>query len=86
MHTAIVMGIGFLWLVICALTGRAVGGSSGTGAAALIFLPLWLVGAAINLYVGVKRAGYSVKEEAPIFLLIFAVPAATALFVWWQVR
>ena len=86
MHTLIVMGVGFVLLVICALAGRAIGGSSGTGAAVLIFLPLWLVGAAINLYVGVKRAGYSVKEEAPIFLLIFAIPAAAALLVWWKVR
>jgi hypothetical protein len=31
----------------------------------------------------VTRAGYSVAEEAPIFLVVFAVPAAVALLVAW---
>ena len=31
--------------------------------------------------VGVLRAGYSVKDEFPIFLLLFAVPAVVAIFV-----
>jgi hypothetical protein len=78
MHTLIVIGVGFVLLVLSALTGRTLGGPSGARAAALIFLPIWLVGAAINLYMGVKRAGYSVREETPIFLLIFIVPAAAA--------
>jgi hypothetical protein len=82
MHTLIVISIGFVLLAICALAGRATGGASGTTTAALIFLPLWLIGAAINLYLGVKRAGYSVKDETPIFLLVFAVPAAAALILW----
>jgi hypothetical protein len=38
------------------------------------------------MYVGVKRAGYSVADEAPIFLLVFAIPAAVALFVWWRMH
>ena len=53
---------------------------------ALVFLPLWLIGAGINLYVGVKQAGYTVAEEMPIFLLVFAIPAAVALFTWWKLR
>jgi hypothetical protein len=86
MHTLIVISIGFVLLAICALAGRAAGGASGTTTAALIFLPLWLIGAAINLYLGVKRAGYSVKDETPIFLLVFAVPAAAALILWSRSR
>ncbi len=35
---------------------------------------------------GVTRAGYSVAEEAPMFLLVFAVPAVSALIVWWMLR
>ncbi len=27
------------------------------------------------MYLGVKRAGYSVAEEAPVFLLVYALPA-----------
>jgi hypothetical protein len=51
---------------------------------ARLFIPLWLVGAGINMWIGVTRAGYSVAEEAPIFLLVFAVPAAVALLVLWR--
>ena len=60
--------------------------ASGLAAGALIFLPLWLVGAGINLYLGVKTAGYSVREELPIFLLVFAIPAVAALLAWWKLR
>lgn len=31
----------------------------------------------------VTRAGYSVAEEAPIFLVVFAVPVAVALLAAW---
>jgi hypothetical protein len=40
----------------------------------------------INLYVGVKSAGYTVREEFPIFLVVFAIPAAVALLAWWKLR
>jgi hypothetical protein len=29
-----------------------------------------------------SRAGYSVREEAPVFALVFGVPAALALVLW----
>ena len=86
MHTVIVVAIGFGLLAMSALVGRVVGGSFGTAIAALIFLPLWLIGAGINMYIGVRRAGYSVADEAPIFLVVFAIPAAAAFFVWWKLR
>ena len=50
-----------------------------------IFVPLWLAAAGLNLWLEVSRAGYSVAEEAPIFLVVFAVPAAVALVVLWKV-
>jgi len=34
--------------------------------------------------VGVFKAGYSVAEELPIFLFIFAVPALVAGLLWWK--
>jgi hypothetical protein len=85
-HTIIVLAVGFGLLGICALVGRALGGTPGIATAALVFLPLWFIGAGINMYMGVKRAGYSVTEEAPIFLVVFAIPAAAALFAWWKLR
>ena len=53
-------------------------------AAARWFVPIWLIAAAINMWVGVAKAGYSVAEEAPIFLVVFAVPAAVAILVAWS--
>jgi hypothetical protein len=86
MHTIIVLAVGFALLGLCAFAGRAVGGTHGMAIGALVFLPLWLVGAGINMYIGVTRAGYTVADEAPIFLVVFAIPAAAALVAWWTVR
>lgn len=36
--------------------------------AALAFLPIWLTGTGIILWMGVSKAGYSIKDEAPIIL------------------
>jgi hypothetical protein len=86
MHTVILVAGGFALLALFAFAGRVFGGAQGIATAAILFLPVWLIGAAINLYVGVETAGYSVKEESPIFLLIFSVPAALAIFLWWKYR
>jgi len=86
MHTVIVLAGGFGLLVLRALVGRLVDTPSGIAAGALVFLPLWLVGAGINMYIGVVRAGYSISEEAPMFALVFGVPAIAALIVWWVLR
>ena len=86
-HTIKVIAIGFALLGVCLLIGRLVrssGESTLLGQAALVFIALWFVGAGINMWIGVARAGYSVKEEAPIFLVVFLVPAAVALLVWWR--
>jgi hypothetical protein len=82
MHTVKIIAGGFALLGLCLLVGRWAGGSIPT--AARIFIPLWLVAAGINLWVGVTRAGYSVAEEAPIFAVVFAVPAAVALLIAWR--
>jgi hypothetical protein len=86
MHTLIVLVIGFALLAVCLFGGHLLGGAAGLAAGALVFLPLWLIGAGINLYLGVETAGYSVREEMPIFLLVFAIPAVVALLAWWKLR
>ena len=86
MHTLIVIVIGLLLLGACLLVGHRLGGEGGLGRAALSFLPVWLMGAGVNMYIGVKHAGYSVSDELPVFLLVFAVPAVVALLVWWKVH
>jgi hypothetical protein len=82
MHTVGVVAIGLMLLGLCTLVGRALAGAPGIAAAMLVFLPLWFIGAGINLLVGVRRAGYSIADEAPIFAVVFAVPAALALLAW----
>ena len=77
---------GFVLLGLSLLAGLLIGGA-GTQpmvTAAKVFIPIWLVAALLNMWIGVTRAGYSVAEEFPIFLLIFALPAAGALFIWWK--
>ena len=84
MHTLIVIGIGLAVLGLCLLVGHALGDGPGMARTALYFLPMWLIGAGINMYIGVNRAGYTVSDEAPVLLVVFAVPAAVALLCWWK--
>ena len=61
MHTIMVLAGGFALLGVCLLIGKIAGASNAAMATgALVFLPLWLIGAAINLWYGVSNAGYSV--------------------------
>ena len=48
------------------------------------YVALWLIIAGANMWVGVARAGYSVAEELPIFLLIFGAPAVVAVLLKWR--
>ena len=87
MHTVKVIGIGIALLIVCLVVGRLVGGVSQTAAlarAALFFIALWAVGAGINMWLGVSKAGYSVSEELPVFFVVFGVPAVVALIAWWR--
>jgi len=79
MRTAIILGIGFVLLGVCLAAGWFAGGTPRMKLAALVFLGLWFIATATNMYLGVARAGYSFMEELPIFLLLFAVPGIVAL-------
>jgi hypothetical protein len=81
-HTLKIIAGGLLVLGVFLLVGRyAMRGPLST--AAKYFIPVWFIAAAINMWVGVSQAGYSVRDEAPIFLLNFAVPVIAALVVIW---
>jgi hypothetical protein len=86
MRTAIIILGGFALLAACILAARRLGGGAGPpiGPAVAIFIATWFVVAAINMWMGVARAGYSFKEELPIFLLIFLLPAAAAVLIRWK--
>jgi hypothetical protein len=62
--TLIIVGGFVLWgvcLGIARLTASSV--SSATGVRTSIFLVLWFGVAAVNMWMGVTRAGYSFREE-----------------------
>ena len=85
MRTVIIIAGGLVLLAVFLAVGRWMGGDSlGMVRAAQYFIPPWLAVAAINLYIGVTQAGYTVAEEAPIFAVIFAIPAAVAAILWWR--
>jgi hypothetical protein len=84
MRTLVIILGGLVLLGLLVFGGRLIGGAAVMVTGAKIFIPIWLVAALVNMWVGVSQAGYSVTEELPIFLLIFAVPALAATFVWWK--
>jgi hypothetical protein len=87
LHTAKVIGAGFALLALCLVAGRLMGGAGQPvllARSALVFIALWFVGAGINMWVGVSKAGYSVKEETPFFFVVFLIPAVVAFLVWWR--
>jgi hypothetical protein len=87
MRTALFLIAGLLLLVASLLLGRLFSTNypSATAAATIAYVVLWLIVAGANMWVGVARAGYSVTEELPIFLLIFGLPVAVAIIVKWKV-
>ena len=86
MHTLKVIFGGFLLLGVCLLLGRWISGATAMVVATTIkyFIVLWLAATLVNMWVGVSKAGYSIKDEAPVALLVFAVPAIVAIVIWWR--
>jgi hypothetical protein len=74
MRPAIFVLFGWLW-------GAS---TAGMALAAKAFVPVWLVIALVNMWVGVTHAGYTVRQEAPILVMVFLVPAIAAGIVAWQ--
>ena len=86
MHTLKVIFGGILLLGVCLLLGRWIGRPAAAVVATTIkyFLVFWLVATLVNMWVGVNKAGYSVKDEASVAPLVFAVPAIVAIVIWWR--
>lgn len=82
MHTLMVLGGGFALLAALIVIGRASKFRAST--AAMAFIPVWFVCAAVNMWVGVTRAGYTVAQEFPIFLGVFCLPGIAAMLIWWR--
>ncbi len=75
---------GFVAVGLFLLFGRLWGvGNEDLALAAKAFIPVWLAICLANLWIGIARAGYTVGEEFPILLVVFALPAiAAALAIW----
>ncbi len=85
MHMVLMILTGALLLCVFSLLGRLWSEDlTGVALAARLFIPTWFVIAAVNLWIGVTKAGYSVREELPILLVVFAVPAALAGVIIWR--
>ena len=85
MHILLVIIGGTVLLGVFCLFGRLWGvDMSALVPAAKAFIPVWFIIAAVNMTIGVARAGYTVMDELPILVLNFAVPAVIAAIVIWQ--
>ena len=87
MRTALFLIAGFLLLAASLLLGKLFSSNypAATWVATIAYVALWLIIAGLNMWIGVAKAGYSVSEELPIFLLIFGVPTAVAVVLKWKI-
>jgi hypothetical protein len=88
MRTAIFVIAGFALLILCQAVVRGFKPTmaSAAGTAIPVFIVLWCLVAATNMWIGVNHGGYSVMEELPVFLIIFLPPVLAALLVKWHWR
>jgi hypothetical protein len=86
MRTLIILLGGLvLWAAFLGIAKLVSGGSpSSMTTATTAFVGIWFVAAASNMWIGVSQAGYSFKEELPIFLLIFLLPVTVAVLARWK--
>ncbi|KOO75555.1 hypothetical protein [Stenotrophomonas maltophilia] len=85
MHVLMVMLGGVLLLGVFVLFGRLWSvGTSQLPTVLLAFVATWLLVTVANLWVGVSKAGYALREELPILLLAFTVPALLAALLYWR--
>ena len=86
MRTLIIIVIGYLIWVVCLGLAKLLANAStaSISLATTVFIVIWILVAAANMWVGVVRAGYAFSDELPIFLLIVLLPVATAIFVKWK--
>jgi len=83
MRTLLFLLGGLLLLAAFLLLAKlfSIGFADATRWATIAYIALWFVIAVANMWIGVARAGYSITEELPIFLLIFGLPAAGAILI-----
>ena len=82
MHTIMVTAGGFALLGLFLLLMRFWTADRGIFAVAgKAFIPVWLAITVVNLWIGVRYAGYTVLQELPVFAITFGLPAALAVLI-----
>ena len=86
MRTAIIKAVGFVLWAACLGVAKLLASSNTSSmiTATVAFVVIWFVAAAANMWMGVSQAGYSLREELPLCLLIFSWPSAVAICVKWK--
>jgi hypothetical protein len=86
MRTLIIILSGLVLWTVCLAVAKLFGSASliSMAHATRVFAVIWFLIAAGNMWIGLTQTDYSFKEELPIFLLIFLLPVATAIFVKWK--
>ncbi|KWF27857.1 hypothetical protein WL84_12330 [Burkholderia cenocepacia] len=80
MHTLLTIVAGVLLLAVFLLFGQLWDTQpTSLNWAAKAFVVIWFGVSVFNLWIGVYRAGYGVREELPIFVIVFGVPAVLAV-------
>ena len=83
-----IVAAGLAVLAVCLLLGWRVSRSNPTAGfarAARLFMPMWLLSAAVNTWYAMTHGGKTFMQELPVFLLVFMVPAGAAMLIWWRV-
>lgn len=82
MHMLMVTGGGLVLLGLFLILARTWGPDPAImGVAAKAFIPAWLAISLVNLWIGVRYAGYTILQELPILVVTFGIPAAVAVAV-----
>ena len=86
MRTEIIIAVGFVLWAACLGVAKLLASSNTSSmiTANVAFVVIWSVAAAANMWIGVSQAGDSCREELPVFLLIFSLPSAVAIFAKWK--
>ena len=85
MHMLLVITAGLILALVFGLFGHLWGhGRADIALGLKYFLPVWVLVALLNLWVGVTKAGYTLAQELPILALVIAVPLGIVGLVIWQ--
>jgi len=81
------IGIGLMVLAAFSIISwKTLGIGMGVARAALVFLPVWLIGVGNELIGAMHRPGFAMKHDGVNFAVQFLVPAFVALIIWWSFK